>query len=39
VRRLVMMMSRSAVMSGGIMVVLTRGMFVLVGHNRSPGWI
>jgi hypothetical protein len=39
VRRLVMMMSRSAVMSGGIMVVLTRGMFVLVGHNRSPDWL
>jgi hypothetical protein len=36
--RLVMMMSRSTVVRGGIMVVLVRGMLGLFGHNHSPGW-
>lgn len=36
--RLVMMMSRSTVVRGGIMVVLVSGMLGLFGHNRSPGW-
>jgi hypothetical protein len=35
--RLVMMMSRSIVVRGGIMVGLRSGMLGLFGHNRSPG--
>ncbi len=38
VRRLVMMMSRGMVVSGGIMVVFGGGVLLLFGHNRSPDW-
>jgi hypothetical protein len=37
VGRLMVVMGRSTVMSGGIVVVLARWMLVLVGHNHSPG--
>jgi hypothetical protein len=36
--RLVMMMSRSIVVRGGIMVMLASGVLGLFGHNHSPGW-
>ena len=39
VGRLVVMVSRSTVVRGSIVMVLARGVLVLVGHNRSPGWL
>jgi hypothetical protein len=38
VGRLVVMVRRSTVVRGSIVMVLARGVLVLVGHNRSPGW-
>jgi hypothetical protein len=38
VGRLVVMVSRSTVVRGSIVMVLARWVLVLVRHNRSPGW-
>jgi hypothetical protein len=39
VGRLVVMVSRSTVVGGSVMVVLMRRMLALFGHGRSPFWL